>query len=228
MSCALSGGVLNRLPKHSFTTTPTVRHHRNHGSVCLQGKVILVESKKERKARAAMAVNDFKSKLTAERSKHSTGAASSATSSAASSPAKSVASSSDAPAASAKAIAPVTTSPPKKKPSQVQVRPAEMEVVAHTATFSTAPAPKRETSRDKPSSGSTSPRVVQSDDPFATGGDADDAHSDEEDDGDGDMGGDITSQFDRSRVADSDSGDEIPEEDDFAAMLAAADDLQAS
>ena len=200
--------------------------HAQHDAPQLhpQGKVILVESKKERKAKAAMALKDFQSKLSAERSKHSSSGVSSTTTSASSSPAKPAAPSPEVAAASAK---PAPASPQKKKVSRVQVT-AEVHAEAHTATFSTAPAPKRENSRDKLSSSreSASPRLSQAplDDPFATGGDADNAHSDEEGDGDGDISGDITNQH----IEDTSSEDEPPDEDDFAAMLAAADDLQAS
>lgn len=117
------------------------------------------------------------------------------------------------------------------RPARRDSEPKSVELVgggvhttaeAHTATFSTpAPSSKR--------SSASSPGVsAPTSDPFATGadnGEKDDGSGDDTDDVvDSDIAGGSTGH---QTSGFSDSDDEAPPEDDFAAMLAAADDLQA-
>jgi hypothetical protein len=191
------------------------------------------ESKKDRKTKAKMAVADLRTKISAERTKTPDESGTTARKTK-STPAARGGSTNAVRRASGGSSGTVNTPAAQKAPTTPKT--AELaaggnprQATEHTATFSTAPSRKPQ---KKDSDLFTSPSSPM-DDPFSTGGDADEFDSDDEDLADGDIGGDITTQAtsrrtSSSQIAADDSDDDQPDhgDDDFAAMLAAADDLQ--
>mmetsp|Transcript_72389 Transcript_72389/g.100570 ORF Transcript_72389/g.100570 Transcript_72389/m.100570 type:complete len:264 (-) Transcript_72389:8-799(-) len=184
-----------------------------------EGKVILHQSKKERKAQAKEAIFDLKSKISAERNKTPDPGASSKRGD--SVPNKTLQTSS-----SSNSTGDLSSPKQQKKllahVNELESNSNQNSVTEHTATFSTAPSKKL----DSRSPSVTSSLAVPHDDPFSTGGNADSFDTDEEDFDDGDIAGGITNHVANISIENDDVIDEAPLDNDFAAMLAAADDLQ--